>query len=258
MGVFYAIISTMEILGALLSGVFIGSVLGFVGAGGAMLSVPILIYLFDFTAPTATTAALAIVIAAATSGLIPKFKSKDVLVKEAIIISAIGSAANVGFSLNIDSFNDQFIKSGFALVLIIAATSMLIKQVVGTEKKVPLLWLLLISLVIGTMTGLFGVGGGFLAIPILVLFFKTSAVKAAGTSLLIIVLNSIIAFLSHYAIWDQVNWKLPIIMALSAVVIARLASIKASSVNSLILKRAFAYLLFAISAFTLIQSWIIS
>ena len=248
----------MEILGALLSGVFIGSVLGFVGAGGAMLSVPILIYLFDFTAPSATTAALAIVIAAATSGLIPKFKSKDVLVKEAIIISTIGSATNVGFSLNIDSFSDQFIKSGFALVLIIAATSMLIKPVVGTEKKVPLLWLLLISLVIGTMTGLFGVGGGFLAIPILVLFFKTSAVKAAGTSLLIILLNSIIAFLSHYAIWDQVNWKLPIIMALSAVVIARLASIKAPGVNPLILKRAFAYLLFAISAFTLIQSWIIS
>lgn len=248
----------MEILGALLSGVFIGSVLGFVGAGGAMLSVPILIYLFDFTAPSATTAALAIVIAAATSGLIPKFKSKDVLVKDAFIVSAIGSVANIGFSLNLERFSDQFIKSGFALVLIIAATSMLIKPVVGTEKKVPLLWLLLISLVIGTMTGLFGVGGGFLAIPILVLFFKTSAVKAAGTSLLIIVLNSIIAFLSHYAIWNQVNWKLPIIMALSAVVIARLASIKASSVNPLILKRAFAYLLFAISAFTLIQSWIIS
>jgi len=242
----------MEILGALLSGVFIGSVLGFVGAGGAMLSVPILIYLFNFTAPTATTAALAIVIAAATSGLIPKFKSKDVLMKEAIIISAIGSVANI------ESFSDEFIKSGFALVLIIAATSMLIKPVVGSEKKVPLLWLLLISLVIGTMTGLFGVGGGFLAIPVLVLFFKTSAVKAAGTSLLIIVLNSIIAFLAHYAIWDQVNWKLPIIMALSAVVIARLASIKASSVNPSILKRAFAYLLFAISAFTLVQTWIIS
>lgn len=248
----------MEILGALVCGVFIGSVLGFVGAGGAMLSVPILIYLFDFAAPSATTAALAIVIAAATSGLIPKFKSKDVLVKEAIIISAIGSVTNISFSLNIDSFSDQFIKSGFALVLIIAATLMLIKPVVGTEKKVPLLWLLLISLVIGTMTGLFGVGGGFLAIPILVLFFKTSAVKAAGTSLLIIVLNSIIAFLSHYAIWDQVNWKLPLVMAVSAVIIARLASIKASTLDAGLLKRAFAYLLFAISAFTLIQSWIIS
>jgi uncharacterized membrane protein YfcA len=178
--------------------------------------------------------------------------------KRQIIISAIGTVTNVGFSLNLESFSDQFIKSGFALVLIIAATSMLIKPVVGSEKKVPLLWLLFISLIIGTMTGLFGIGGGFLAIPILVLFFKTSAVKGAGTSLLIIVLNSIIAFLSRYAIWDQVNWNLPIIMALSAVVIARLASIKASSVNPLILKRSFAYLLFAISAFTLVQTWIIS
>ena len=248
----------MEILGALVCGVFIGSVLGFVGAGGAMLTVPMLIYFFNFSAATATTAALAIVISAATSGLIPKFKSKDVLVREAIIISGVGLVANVGFSLIVSRLSEQFIKSGFALVLIIAGISMLIKPVVGSERKVPLIWLLLISLVIGTMTGLFGVGGGFLAIPILVLFFRTSAVKAVGTSLLIIVLNSMIAFISHYAIWDQVNWKLPIIMALSAVVIARLASIKASSVDPLILKRAFAYLLFAISAFTLIQSWIIS
>jgi hypothetical protein len=248
----------VEIAGALLSGVFIGSVLGFVGAGGAMLSVPILIYFFNFTAPAATTAALAIVTAAATSGLVPKFKKKDVLVREAIIISLIGSITNIGFSLNIDMLSDQFIKSGFALVLVIAATSMLLKPIVGTEKRVPLPWLLLISLIIGTMTGLFGVGGGFLAIPILVLFYKNSATKAAGTSLLIIVLNSIIAFLSHHAIWNQVNWRIPILMAFSAVVIARLASIKASGVNPLVLKRAFAYLLFVISTFTLIQTWIIS
>ena len=57
----------MEILGALLSGAFIGSVLGFVGAGGAMLAVPMLIYFFNFSAVTATTAALAIVIAAAAA-----------------------------------------------------------------------------------------------------------------------------------------------------------------------------------------------
>ena len=64
---------------ALLSGAFIGSVLGFVGAGGAMISVPILIYLFDFTAGQATTAALAIVFMAAFAGVIPKIKSNDVL-----------------------------------------------------------------------------------------------------------------------------------------------------------------------------------
>jgi uncharacterized membrane protein YfcA len=247
----------MEILGALVCGVFIGSVLGFVGAGGAMLTVPMLIYFFNFSAATATTAALAIVISAATSGLIPKFKNKDVLVREAIIISGVGLVANVGFSLIVPRLSEQFIKSGFALVLIIAGISMLIKPVVGSERKVPLIWLLLISLAIGTMTGLFGVGGGFLAIPILVLFFKNSAAKAAGTSLLIIVLNSIIAFISHQAIWSQVNWKIPLVMAVSAVIIARLASIKASTLDARVLKRAFAYLLLAISAFTLLQTWII-
>lgn len=248
----------MEILGALLSGAFIGSVLGFVGAGGAMLAVPMLIYFFNFSAVTATTAALAIVIAAATSGLVPKFKSKDVLVKEAFIVSAIGSVANIGFSLNLYRLSDQIIKSGFAFVLVIAAVSMLIKPVVGSEKKVPLTWLIFISLIIGTITGLFGIGGGFLAIPILVLFFKTPPIKAAGTSLLIIVLNSIVAFIFHYAIWSDVDWKIPIIMAISAVVIARLASLKASTVSPQLLKRALAYLLFAISAFTLIQTWFIS
>ena len=60
----------MEIVGALVAGAFIGSVLGFVGAGGAMLSVPILIYLFDFSPLQATTAALAVVFLAALPGLL--------------------------------------------------------------------------------------------------------------------------------------------------------------------------------------------
>ncbi len=67
---------------AALSGVFIGSVLGFIGAGGAMVSVPIFIYLFDFSPVAATTASLAVVGLAAIAGLRPKFKSNDVLVKE--------------------------------------------------------------------------------------------------------------------------------------------------------------------------------
>ncbi len=87
----------MEILGALLSGVFIGSVLGFVGAGGAMLSVPSLLYIFDFTPQAATTAAIAVVLSAAISGLLPKIKSKEVLFKEALIIWALGLVTNILF-----------------------------------------------------------------------------------------------------------------------------------------------------------------
>jgi len=78
--------STELILTAVAAGIFIGSVLGFIGAGGAMVTVPILLYLFDFSPVNATTAALAVVFLAAIAGLGPKFKSKDVLVKEALTI----------------------------------------------------------------------------------------------------------------------------------------------------------------------------
>jgi uncharacterized membrane protein YfcA len=79
----------MEILGALIAGSFIGAVLGFVGAGGAMLSVPILIYGFGFDAKQATTAALAVVFLAAASGVIPKARKKQVLYRDAFVILAI-------------------------------------------------------------------------------------------------------------------------------------------------------------------------
>lgn len=80
----------MEIIAGLIAGGFIGAVLGFIGAGGAMLSVPILLYIFGFTPQAATTAAIAVVLAAAISGLLPKIKSKEVLFKEAGVIWALG------------------------------------------------------------------------------------------------------------------------------------------------------------------------
>jgi uncharacterized membrane protein YfcA len=245
----------MEIIGGLLAGAFIGGVLGFIGAGGAMLSVPILLYIFDFTPQAATTAALAVVLAAAISGLLPKIKSKEVLFKEAFVIWGLGLVTNIGFSVIAHRLSDSVITTGFAIVLVVAGTSMLIKPIAGTEKKVPLIWLVVISLVIGSITGLFGIGGGFLAIPILVLFFKNPQGKAAGTSLAIIALNSITAFFGHYQVWPDVTWTVPIAMAISAVVIARFASIKSGQVNPAILKKAFAYLLYSIAILTIAQTW---
>jgi hypothetical protein len=245
------------IIEGLIAGTLIGSVLGFIGAGGAMLSVPILIYGFDFSASHASTAALAVVLLAAASGLIPKFRSKDVLVKEAFIISGLGLTTNISTSLIAHNLSEKFILTGFSLVLLVAGSSMLIKPFAsGPERKMPLWALILVSLVIGSMTGLFGIGGGFLAIPVLVLFFQVPQNKAAGTSLLIITLNSIAAFLGHYKIWNEVNWTVPIAMAISAVVISQLASGKSAGVSPTILKRAFAVLLFTISAITLLNAWI--
>lgn len=248
----------MEIVAGLIAGGFIGAVLGFIGAGGAMLSVPILLYIFGFTAQAATTAALAVVLSAAISGLLPKIKSKEVLFKEASIIWALGLVTNIGFSLIVYRLSDLVITTGFSLVLFLAGTAMLIKPVTGTEKKIPIFWLVLISLVIGSMTGLFGIGGGFLAIPILVLFFKVPQGKAAGTSLAIIAINSITAFFGHYQSWSEVTWTVPLAMSIAAVIVARFASIKSGQVNQVILKKAFAGLLYLVAIFTLLQTWVIA
>ena len=245
--------SATLIFTAIASGAFIGAVLGLIGAGGAMVSVPILLYLFDFSPLHATTAALAVVFLAALAGVGPKFKSKDVLIKEAVTIWALGLATNIGLGLIVTKIPDLVILIGFSLVLIGAGYSMLRAPIsVRPEKKMPIWALILLSLLIGCLTGLFGIGGGFLAIPILVLFFHTPQNKAAGTSLLIIALNCLTALLAKYAIWSEISWRYPLIIAICALIIAWLSSRLAPKAPTVHLKRGFAFLLFAIAAFTII------
>jgi uncharacterized membrane protein YfcA len=122
--------------------------------------------------------------------------------------------------------------------------------------RMPVSVLIVISLVIGSITGLFGIGGGFLAIPVLVLFFGTPQAIAAGTSLLIIALNSFISFLGHHALWDSVEWHIPIFIGGAAVVVAQVASHYSAKTTPDTLRKAFAYLLLAISVFTIAQTWL--
>lgn len=249
----------MEILLAILSGIGIGSVLGFIGAGGSMLAVPIFLYLFGLTPTVATTASLLVVFVGAASGALPKIKEHEVLIKEALTIWAIGLVTNLSGAYFLPRIPENLVLTGFALVLIGAGISMLIPTPQqATERKVSPIALIGISLVIGALTGLFGIGGGFLAIPILILFYNVAPAKAAGTSLFIIMINTLTGFFAHYRHWNEVDWNLPIIIALVALVISRLASRRSSQVSPTTLKRAFAYFVFAIAVFTLIETWVIS
>jgi uncharacterized membrane protein YfcA len=241
------------VITALISGGFIGAVLGFIGAGGAMVSVPILLYLFDFSPAAATTAALAVVFLAAVAGLRPKFKSKDVLVKEALTIWLLGLIANIGFGLLVERIPDSVILIGFSIVLLGAAFSMLAKPIKDSpERKMSVWTLVTLSLLIGSLTGLFGIGGGFLAIPVLVLFFHTPQNKAAGTSLLIIALNCLTALAAKFAIWSEIDWGYPLLISVAAVLVAGFASKKAAKTPTVHLKRGFAFLLIGLAGFTIL------
>lgn len=249
----------MESALAIIAGVAIGSVLGFVGAGGSMLAVPIFLYVFGLSPVAATTASLLVVFVGAASGALPRIKQKEVLIKEALVIWAIGLVTNLTGAYYLPRIPENVVLTGFALVLIVAGISMLIptpQQV--TERKVSPLALIAISLVIGALTGLFGIGGGFLAIPILILFYNVAPTKAAGTSLFIIMINTLTGFFAHYRHWSDVDWSLPIIIAIVALVISRIASHRSSRVSPATLKRAFAYFVFAIALFTLVETWVIS
>jgi uncharacterized membrane protein YfcA len=241
----------VETVLALIAGGFIGAALGLVGAGGAMLAVPILMYGFGLDPKAATTAALAVVLLAALSGLIPKIQKKQVLYRDAFVIWGIGLITNLGFSSIVEQIPDAVITTGFAGVLILAGVSMLRPPKLDEQKRMPLPVLVVLSLFIGTITGLFGIGGGFLAIPVLVLYFGTPQIVAAGTSLLIISINSLTAFVGHRSQWADVQWHIPILMGASAIVIAQIASQFSHKTSPVLLRRAFAYLLFTISLFTI-------
>jgi uncharacterized protein len=249
----------MELVLAILTGIAIGAILGYVGAGGSMLAVPAFIYIFEFNPVQATTAALLVVFIGAASGALPKLRKNEILIKEALVIWAIGLSTNFTGAYFLPQIPEQTILTGFALVLVVAGTSMLIPAFKESgERKVSPLALIAISLVIGAITGLFGIGGGFLAIPILILFYNVAPAKAAGTSLFIITINTLTGFFAHYRHWDEVNWSIPLVVALMALVISRLASRHSSNISPATLKKAFAFFVFAIATFTLVDTWLIS
>ncbi|MFM8205926.1 MAG: sulfite exporter TauE/SafE family protein [Actinomycetales bacterium] len=246
----------MEIILAIVCGIAIGSILGFVGAGGSMVAVPILIYIFGFTPIQATTASLVIVFAGALSGVIAKFKENEVLIRDALVIWSLGLITNFGGAYLLPKISEKLVLTGFALVLTAAGISMLVPQpTTRSERRMSTSALIFLSLLIGAITGLFGIGGGFIAIPILILFYNVPPAKAAGTSLFIIAINTVTGFVAHYRHWSEVEWTYPILIALFAIITSRIAVRISTGLRQSTLKRVFALTVFAIACFTLFETW---
>jgi uncharacterized membrane protein YfcA len=111
--------------------------------------------------------------------------------------------------------------------------------------------------VIGVVTGFFGIGGGFIVIPVLILAFGTPVAVAAGTSLFVIAINSLTALIGRFQSWDEVTWTIPVFISASALVVATVASRLQNNLDQTLLKRAFTALLYGVAIFTLIQAWFI-
>lgn len=220
----------MVILGYLAS-ILIGVSLGLIGSGGSILTVPVLVYLFQVNPILATTYSLCIVGVSSIAGVISRMKQRLVDIKTIInfgIPSVLGVfIARKFFLPNIPDIiqigNGQINKSNFimlffASLMLVSALSMII----GKEKKeiegvLPVygFTLMIVGLVEGMLTGIVGAGGGFLIIPALVILGKLPMKKAIASSIFIISIKSIVGFVGDIS-HTTIDWKFLIVIVLMA------------------------------------------
>jgi uncharacterized membrane protein YfcA len=257
----------MTITLALILGAAIGVLLGLLGAGGSILAVPALVFGLGLDLRQAIPASLIVVGAAAAVGVAPKVRANQVQWRLAAIFAAIGiPAAFLGSAIG-RHLPETAVLVGFAVVMIVAGVRMLRETGdTGTACKVGnegINWRRCASrsipaaLIVGVLTGLFGVGGGFLIIPALVLMLGVEMPIAIGTSLLIIAANSAGGLLAHLQL-TQINWAITAAFVASAIVGSLVAGHFGTRLDTGRLRHWFAYLVFAVAAYVLVDTLFIS
>lgn len=223
----------MEVIGYVAS-VLIGISIGLIGAGGSILSVPILVYLFSVNPQLATSYSLLIVGITSFLGAIRHYTLGNLHFRTAILF-AIPSVMTLllvrhyllpvipEYIINLGHFDvtkDTMLMVVFAVLMLAASFSMIKSSVSQTVKSPDLdvFRIVLLGVGVGIVTGFLGAGGGFLIIPALIFFAGLPMKQAVGTSLLIIFLNSIIGFSGDLIKGVQLDFQLLISVTLIAII----------------------------------------
>jgi len=229
------VISTIEIAGWL-SALVMGMTLGLLGGGGAILTVPILVYLFGHAATLATQESLLVVGLVSALGLIQyarrggvEFRTAlffsmpsflGVLISRRIALPLIPEQIRLGGDVVLSK--DNLLMVVFAGIMLAAAKAMIRPRAPGlaSREAASIGRIAPQGLGVGMVTGVVGAGGGFLIVPALTGLLKVPMERAVGTSLLIITLNSLFGFLMSLnpAVLESLNWGfLGVFLALASI-----------------------------------------
>ncbi|MGE2717710.1 sulfite exporter TauE/SafE family protein [Mycolicibacterium litorale] len=247
-------------------GALIGVLLGLLGGGGSILAVPALVYGMGLDMEQAIPVSLIVVGAASAVGAIPKVRAGQVNWRMAGMFAATGIPATIAGSVISGDLPQSALLIGFAVLMAVAGTRLLLDDGrTGTACRVrtgKVDWRRCVprslgaGLLVGVLTGLFGVGGGFLIIPALVVLLGVEMSTAIGTSLLIIVANSVAGTASHLTGVD-IDWSSTAAFVAAAMIASLIAGQVGTRIDTARLQRWFAYLVFAVAAYVLVQTLIV-
>jgi len=241
---------------ALVSGAVIGVALGALGGGGSVLAVPALIYLLGFTPVAATTASLVIVAVTTATALPAHARDGHVRWRTGLLFAAAGIGPAMLGGLVAARLPAAVLTAAFALVALAAAVRMLRRRP-GSADSVGAVRpgrAAAAGLGLGAVTGVLGVGGGFLAVPALVSVLGLRMRAAVGTSLLVITVNSVAALALRAGTAEGLDWAVIGPFAGAAILGAWDGKRLAAKVSGQVLQRIFALVLLGVAGFMLIGS----
>ena len=244
---------------ALPFGLVIGLSLGALGGGGAVLALPVLVYVFGEDVHAATTASLAVVVAAALVGGAVQASRAQVCWPQVAVFAPAALAGTVVGTLANEAVSGAVLLLGFVPVLVAAAAFTWRRAGAGGggEETCPPLErqrTVAAGLVVGALTGFFGVGGGFLVVPLLALAMRFPLRRAIGTSLVIVGFVSLAGLAAHLWRGADLDAGLAAAMALGCAMGAFAGARIGASLPQRTLGRGFALLLAAVGAYIVLAS----
>ncbi|MYQ81733.1 MULTISPECIES: sulfite exporter TauE/SafE family protein [unclassified Streptomyces] len=236
---------------ALAAGAVVGLALGALGGGGSVLAIPALIYLLGLGPAAATTASLFIVTATSATALYAHARAGHVRWKAGAAFAAAGVVPAAVAGLAATRLPQAVLTAAFAALAALAAVRMLRPGPQGAPGEVRPLRAGGAGAGLGAVTGLLGVGGGFLAVPALVAVLAFEMQAAVGTSLLVITVNSLTSLITRSGGAAGVDWAVTAPFAGAAILGAWDGKRLAARVSGSGLQRLFAWVLLAVAAFML-------
>jgi uncharacterized membrane protein YfcA len=240
----------------LLGFVGVGLALGLLGGGGSILAVPVLVHLLGVSARTAVPMSLPVVGIAAAVGAYARWRQGQLQLKTVALFAVCAMGASfVAARLGVGIANrPRLLFFGATMLVAAAAMWRRANRTIGADVAVaarPPTHVIPVAIAVGTLTGILGVGGGFLIVPALTGVLGLPMRVATATSLALIALNTAAAGAGYVTSHVAIDVRLMVVVTTAALVGMALGLRLAPRYSGRTLARAFAILLVVLAAFTI-------